>query len=264
MLGLRIGDNPQSVITTTPKPTKLLKEIIADPGTIKTSGTTYDNRANLAPAFFDEIIRKYEGTRLGLQELNAKILDDAEGALWNRTMLDDLRLTKHPDLFRVVVGVDPAATATADSDQTGIIAAGVAYIGDVLHGYVLDDVSLKDTPAKWAKAAVTAYYKSSADKIAAEVNNGGDMVEYTIHTVDPDIKVVKLHASRGKHTRAEPIAALYEQKRVHHVGTFGDLEDQMCNWTPGDTNSPDRMDALVWALTELMLGTENAPQLREL
>ncbi len=256
MFGLRLGANPQAVVTTTPKPTKLLKELMADPTTIITRGSTYDNRANLAPAFFQKIIKKYEGTRLGRQELKAEVLDDVEGALWKRSQIDELRVIKHPELIRVVVAIDPEATNTDESDETGIIVAGLGRDG---HGYVLDDGSLKGSPNEWASGAVTLFHKYHADRIVAEINNGGDMVEYTIRTIEKAIPYKKLHASRGKQTRAEPVAALYEQGNVHHVGVFPDLEDQMCNWVPGDADSPDRMDALVWALTELMVEDTGDP-----
>lgn len=248
-LGLRLGDNPQVVVTTTPKPIKLIKELIKDNQTYITSGSSYENIGNLAPAFIDRIIKKYEGTRLGRQELHAEVLDDVQGALWNSKQLEDLRVIKHSDLKRIVVGVDPAVTNTEDSDETGIVAAGLGIDGQ---GYVLDDSSLKDSPDKWARAAVTAYHKLKADRIIGEANNGGDLVEIVIRTVDNKVSYKKVHASRGKLTRAEPIAALYEQGKVHHVGLFPQLEDEMCSWVPGD-KSPNRMDALVWALTELMI-----------
>lgn len=255
MFGLRVGDNPQVVVTTTPRPIKILKELVNDKGNVVTCGHTLENKANLAPQFLKKITEKYEGTRLGRQELEGKILDDNPGALWKRSQIDELRVKQHPDLIRVVVGVDPEASNNEDSAETGIIVAGVAVVDKVLHGFVLDDLSIKETPKGWATAAVTGYYKHKADKIIAEVNQGGDMVESTIITVDKKVQVKKIHASRGKVTRAEPISALYEQGRVHHVGFFRDLEDQLCEWVPGN-DSPDRLDALVHALTELMLEPE--------
>ncbi|HOA25319.1 MAG TPA: terminase family protein [Aggregatilineales bacterium] len=250
MFGLRLGDNPQAVITTTPKPVKAVRDLLKDAHTVTYTGTTYENRANLAEAFYNAIITKYEGTRLGRQELLAEILDDVPGALWKRDRIDDLRVTDLPNMTRIVVAIDPAVSTTDESSETGIVVAGVGKDG---HGYVLDDLTVKASPHEWATRAVNAYHDYQADRIVAEVNNGGDMVEHTLKTVDPKLPYKKLHASRGKHTRAEPIAALYEQGRVHHVGMFAELEDQMCTWVPGD-DSPDRMDALVWALTELMLG----------
>ena len=253
MFGLRLGDNPQAVVTTTPRPTKIIRDLAKDPNTHLTRGSTYDNRSNLAPAFFAEIIKKYEGTRLGRQELNAEILDDNPNALWKRDRIDELRIGKAPEtLKRVVVGIDPAVTSTGTSNETGII---VAALGEDDHGYIINDVSLIGSPDTWGRKAVSAYHDNDGDLIIGEANNGGDMVETVIRTIDPYIRYKKVHATRGKAKRAEPIAALYEQGRVHHVGSFPKLEDQMCSFDPTDENqdSPDRMDALVWALTELML-----------
>lgn len=253
MFGLRLGDNPQTVITTTPRPTKIIRDLTKDPTTHVTRGSTYDNRANLADAFFAEIIKKYEGTRLGRQELNAEILDDNPHALWKRDCIDKLRVSKtQTTLRRLVVGIDPAITNTGSSDETGIV---VAALGEDGHGYILSDLSLISTPDGWARKAVYAYHEHGADRLIGEANNGGDLIEAVIRTIDPHVSYKKVHASRGKAKRAEPIAALYEQGKVHHVGNFPKLEDQMCNYDAEDTNanSPDRMDALVWALTELML-----------
>lgn len=257
---LRLGTQPQACITTTPRPTPLVKMLVSDPfelgrpgGTAITRGSTFDNQANLAKSFIRKIRKKYEGTRLGRQELFAEILDDNPGALWKRRpMLEDTRVTKHPPLVRIVVGVDPAVTANENSAETGIIAAGLGEDG---HGYVLDDASLVGTPNEWGNAVVTVYNTRKADRVIGEVNNGGDLVESNIRAVDNDVSYKAVRASRGKLTRAEPIAALYEQKRVHHVGQFPYLEDQLCDWDPTTgAKSPDRLDALVWTLTELMLG----------
>ena len=263
MFGLRLGMTPQAVITTTPRPIPLVKDLMRRVGAdvVLTKRSTYDNLDNLAPAFVQQIVARYAGSRLGRQELEAEILDDNPGALWKRDALDALRVLQHPDLARVVVAVDPAATSNEGSDETGIIGAGRGASDG--HGYVLEDASLRDTPAEWARAAVTLYHKLQADRIVAEANQGGDMVAHTIHTVDPNVPVKLVHASRGKVARAEPVAALYEQSRVHHVGTFPDMEDQMCNWTQGDA-SPDRLDALVWALTELLLDAPPEPRIRPL
>jgi phage terminase large subunit-like protein len=248
-LGLRLGAHPQACFTTTPRPTKLVKSLASDPATVVTRGTTYDNQANLAPTFFSSIIRTYEGTRLGRQELQAEILDDNPNALWNRKQIDALRVKEAPAMKRVVIGVDPSVTSNEDSDLAGIIAAG---IGADDHGYVLDDLSLIASPDGWARAAVKAYHDLKADRLVAEVNNGGDLVELVIRTVDRNVSYKKVHASRGKMIRAEPIAALYEQGRVHHVGSLQELEDEMCDYDPiTSSKSPDRMDALVWAFTEL-------------
>ena len=247
--GLRLGRHPQACITTTPRPTKMVKAIAADPATVVTRGTTYDNQDNLAPAFFASIISTYQGTRLGRQELNAEILDDNPNALWVRARIDETRVKEAPQLRRVVIGVDPAVTSKEDSDLTGIVAAGLGVDG---HGYVLEDASLIATPDAWARRAVKAYHDHKADRIIAETNNGGDLVEVIIRTVDRGVSYKKVTATRGKMIRAEPIAALYEQGRVHHVGAFEALEDQMCGFDPLTSDkSPDRMDALVWAFTEL-------------
>lgn len=254
--GLRLGDDPRVVVTTTPKPIKLIKALLKDPSFVITRGSTYENRGNLAESFFSKIIRKYEGTRLGRQELLAEVLEDVEGALWQRDWIESTRIReirpKH--LQRIVVAIDPAVTSAEDSDDTGIICAARGVDG---RGYVLDDDTCKLSPAGWAKRAVDLLHERSADRIIAEVNNGGDLVENTIRTVDSRVPYKKVNASRGKLTRAEPIAALYEQGQVSHVGTFGHLEDEMCEYTgKSGEKSPNRMDALVWALTELMLGDQ--------
>ena len=239
-------------MTTTPKPTTLIKGLIADPTTHVTRGTTYENRDNLAKTFLSEIITKYEGTRLGRQELNAEVLDDNPNALWARKDIDDHRIAALPDgLSRIVIPIDPAVSSNEDSDETGIVPVGRDNQHPP-HFYVIDDLSLIATPAGWARRAITAYHDLKADRIVGEVNNGGDMVESTLRNVDENISYVAVHASRSKITRAEPVAALYEQGRVHHVGAFPKLEDQMCEWDPttGEA-SPDRMDSLVWGITEL-------------
>jgi len=256
MFGLRLGKNPRGVATTTPKPTKLIKTLIKLSTTSVTRGTSYENRANLPPAFFNEIIRRYEGTRLGRQEINAEILEDLEGALWKRGMIEETRVTKHPDLQRLIVAIDPAVTAEEGSDETGIIVAGLGTDGQ---GYVLSDKSLRASPNEWAQAAITAYHLHKCDRIIGEVNNGGDLVETVIRNIEKYIPYTAVRASRGKQTRAEPVAALYERKMIHHIGTFPELEDQLCGWEPGMAQSPDRLDALVWAFTELMTGTELSP-----
>lgn len=252
MFGLRLGNNPQVIVTTTPRPTPIIKGLVADKHTAIVRGSTFDNKANLAGAFIDVIVQKYEGTRLGRQELFAEILDDNPNALWRRDDIEKSRVKVAPTLQRVVVAIDPAATSKDDSDETGIIVAGKDIKGEF---YVLKDASLRDTPNNWARAAVSAYKEHRGDRIVGEINNGGEMVEAVIRNVDPYVPYTGVHASRGKVTRAEPIAALYEQGKVHHVGSFSELEDQMCEWVPGDA-SPDRMDALVWALTELSTGVQ--------
>lgn len=255
MFGLRLGKKPQAVYTTTPRATKFIKMLVKQKTTHTTRGTTYENLSNLAPAFQRQVIDKYEGTRLGRQELEGLILDDNERALWNReTMIEALRVVEYPDLKRVVVGVDPSVNDGADVDnqelaECGIVVAGLG-IND--HGYLLDDRSMMASVMTWAKEAVTAYHSRKADRIVAEINNGGKLVEAVIRVVDKNVSYKGVHAARGKLTRAEPIAALAEQGRLHHVGTFPEVEDQQCNWEPGN-KSPDRLDAYVWAFTELMV-----------
>lgn len=251
--GLRLGKSPQAVITTTPKPTKIIKQLVADPRNVVTRGSTYDNQSNLASAFLTQIARRYEGTRLGRQELNAEILLDNPGALWKRDWIEETRVKGHPELNRIVVAIDPAVTSSSESAETGIIVAGIATIGGIINGYTLHDGSMRGTPDEWARRAVALYHQYGADRIVGETNNGGDMIETIIRTVDRNVAYKGVHASRGKQIRAEPISALYEQKRVHHVGMFAQLEDQLCDWDPSiSKESPDRLDALVWALTELM------------
>jgi phage terminase large subunit-like protein len=251
-LGLRIGAQPRTVVTTTPKPIPLVRRLIGtEDGTVHmTRGSTFDNRANLASAFLDEVISRYEGTRLGRQELYAEVLDDVEGALWSRDLLEEHRVTQLPNIARLVVAVDPAAGSKEHNAETGIVVVG---LGDDGHGYVIDDVSLRGTPNDWGRAAVAAYHRHEADLIVAESNQGGDMVSHTLRTVDPAVPVKMVHASRGKRTRAEPVSALYEQGRVHHLGFHGELEDQLCSWVPDHAVSPDRLDALVWGVTEVLV-----------
>jgi len=250
MFGLRLGDDPQALATTTPRPTPLIRGLIEREGqdVAVTRGSTYENRDNLASAFYDAIIRTYEGTRLGRQELNAEILDDVPGALWTRGHIRPVRDV--PEMRRVVVGIDPAGTSDEGADETGIVVAGLGVDGN---GYVLADRSHRLSPDGWAQRVIAAYDEFQADKIVAETNYGGDMVIHTVRTVRPRVNVVKVTASRGKAIRAEPVAALYEQGKVFHHGAFNQLEDQMCTWTPDDGKSPDRLDALVWALTDLMV-----------
>ncbi len=256
MFGLRLGRHPRAVVATTPKPVKLVRDLVGREGddVVITRGSTYENRSNLAESFFKQIIRRYEGTRLGRQELLAELLTDLPGALWQRGLIDELRVREAPYLSRIVVAIDPAASTTEKSDETGIIVAGVSENG---HGYLLEDLSGQYSPVEWAKRAIAAYHTYKADRIVAEVNQGGDMVEATLRSVDDSVPYRGVRASRGKSIRAEPISALYEQHRVHHVGCFPVLEDQMCAMTIDFDRksmgySPDRLDAAVWAFTELM------------
>lgn len=255
MMGLRLGKNPQAIITTTPRPTKLVRDIIANEFTILTAGTTYENRANLAPSFYTQIIRRYEGTRLGRQELLAEVLDDNPGALFHLKDIEGARVQKLPPLIRIVVAMDPATTSNEESDEWGIIAAGQDG-RDPSHFYPLADESGIYTPDEAAKQAVRLYHRLDADRLVGEANNGGDMIEALIRHQDANVAYKKVTASRGKAIRAEPVSALYEQGRVHHHGMFATLEDQMTQWQPGiDKESPDRLDALVWAMTELAEGS---------
>ncbi|WP_338688983.1 terminase family protein [Bradyrhizobium sp. 26S5] len=254
--GLRLGKRPRWLVTTTPRPIKLLKELLArqDRDVVVTRGSTFENEANLAPTFLAAVRQRYEGTRLGRQELNAELLSDNPGALWQLDWLDRDRVSVAPELRRIVVAIDPAVTSHEGSDETGIIVAGVTRDDD--HVYVLEDLSGRYAPHEWAAKAIEAYRRHKADRILAEVNNGGAMVEATIRALDPRVSFKAVHASRGKVVRAEPIAALYEQRKVHHVGNFPVLEDQMCAFTSDFDRtrsgySPDRVDGLVWALTEL-------------
>lgn len=257
MLGLRLGEHPQCVATTTPKPNALIRTILARPSTAVTRGSTYDNLANLAPSFRDEVLATYEGTRIGRQELLGELLEDVEGALWTLTQIEAGRVTTAPDLQRVVVAVDPSGGSGPDNDEQGIVVVGLGVDGDL---YVLADRSCKLSPHGWASRAIAAYREFNADRIVAEVNFGGAMVESTILQVDKNVPVKVISASRGKAQRAEPIAAIYEHSpaRAHHVGAHPQLEDQMTTWTPQDGTSPDRLDALVWAMTELTEGDSAA------
>lgn len=256
--GLRLGSHPQRIVTTTPRPLPLIRQLVADPTVYVTKGRTMDNQANLPDSFLHTIEDKYGGTRLGRQELEGEILDDIPGALWSRMAIDQSRVRDVPEsLLRVIVAVDPATSNEERSDENGIVVVGLARDKDgYARGYVLEDASHRGTPEEWAKTAMRMYRKWEADKIVAEKNQGGLMVETVIRTVDRSVPVKLVHASRGKIIRAEPISALYEQGRVHHVGRFDLLEDQMClfsidNIRNSSNGSPDRVDALVWGLTEI-------------
>ena len=250
--GLRLGRDPRVIATTTPRPVKWMKELIADPGTIVTRGSTFDNRANLPASQLANFERIYGGTRIGRQELEGQLLEESEGALWNRETIERARVRTAPsELVRVVVAIDPATTSGEGSDDTGISAFGVDAAGD---GYVLADDTCHLPPAQWAARSVMLFDRLGADRVIGEANNGGDMVELTIRTDRRNIPYEKVHAARGKVARAEPVAALYEQGRIHHVGSFPALEDEMVNFVPGQMKrSPNRVDALVWGASYLML-----------
>lgn len=258
MFGLRLGDDPRAMVTTTPKPLPIIRELIRSETTAITRASTHANKANLAQAFLTQIVSKYEGTRLGRQELDGELLEESEGALWNRGMIERAMMKGPlPPMKRIVIGVDPAITVKEESNLTGIVAAGLGQDG---RAYVLADSSGRLSPNGWAAKAIGQFKSLNADCIVAEGNQGGEMVRHTIQSVMPNAPVRIVHASRGKQARAEPIAALYEQGRVTHSAAFPELEDQMCTWEPlGDMPSPDRLDALVWALTELMLHSTPKP-----
>lgn len=256
--GLRLGERPQVLVTTTPRPIPVLREIMARKTTVVTTGSTFDNAANLAASFIAEIKDRYEGTRLGRQELNAEMLDDLPGALWTRATFDDHRVKAAPEMQRIVVAVDPSGTAgeSDDGDSIGIVVAGKGIDG---RGYVLADRTCKLSPDGWGRRAVAAYQEFGADRIVAERNFGGAMVQHVIRTIDQKASYKEVTASRGKVMRAEPVAALYEQGKISHLGGLEALEDQCCLIGPDGyigEGSPDRADALVWALTELMLGNQ--------
>jgi len=246
---LRGGDSPKIIITTTPKPIKVIKDLLEDETCYLTTGNTFEN-SKLPDAFVDHMKKRYSNTRIGEQELYARLLDDNPQAMWKRHDIEDHRVLKAPDLKRVVVSIDPAGSHNANSDETGITVAGIGFNDQ---GYVLDDLSLKASPKQWGEVAISAFHKYQADKIVVEKNMGGDMCTHVLSSIDPNIPVKTVHASRGKVARSEPIASLYEQGRIHHVGFFAELEDQMCQWEPSLKGSPDRMDSLCWAMTELML-----------
>jgi predicted phage terminase large subunit-like protein len=267
--GMRLGKHPRTMITTTPRPIKLVREIMKDPLTRVSRTSSYANRAHLAPSYFSKIIKRYEGTRLGRQEIYAELLEDVPGALWSQSLIEESRIpfgTELPTLSRIVVAIDPGVSADEDSDETGIIVAGKDRRE---HAYVLSDVSGHYLPAEWAKAAIAEFRHPDrhADRIIAEVNNGGEMVENTLRMIDVGIPFKAVNATRGKVIRAEPVSALYEQRRVHHVGMFSTLEDQMVSftqdWDRGKDGSPDRVDALVWAITELLVEDSGPSYLRD-
>ena len=260
-LALRLGDNPRMAVTTTPRATALVKRLLADASTVVTRSRTADNLAYLAKSFWRDMQERYGGTRLGRQELDGELIDDDPDALFSRDVIEKDRMTRVPPLLRVVVAVDPPASHGRRSNACGIVCAGLGEDGRI---YVLDDCSVHGaTPAKWASAAVALYHSRHADRVVAEVNQGGAMVEAVIREIDAEVSFRAVHATRGKRTRAEPVAALYEQGRVSHVGSFPELEDEMCTVITGRA-SPDRLDALVWAVTDLMLRRHTGPRVRVL
>jgi phage terminase large subunit-like protein len=259
--GLRLGEKPQAVVTTTPRPIPIIKDMLEDPQVHVTRGSSYENISHLAPSFIQRVIRKYEGTRVGRQELHAEVLLDMPGALWNYEMIEAARVARIPEMRRIVIAIDPAVTAHEDSDETGIVVCGKGVDG---HGYVLRDLSGRWTADQWAQKVIEAYFEYGADRVIAEVNNGGDLVETVLRSANRNVPYKAVHASHGKYRRAEPVAALYERRLMHHHGQFAQMEDQMTTYNPDEAMtpterrrtkqlSPDRMDAMVWGMTELML-----------
>ena len=263
--GLRLGGEPRQIVTTTPKPTPLMKRLLADPGTLVRRMRTDENAKNLAAGFVAAMHERYGGTGLGRQELDGELVDEREDALWSRAMLERSFTSDAPELGRIVVAVDPPASARTTSDACGIVAAGLAGDGRVV---VIADATLRAAkPQDWAAAAVALYHRLAADCLVAEVNQGGDMVAAVIRTVDPAVPVKAVRAKRGKWLRAEPVAALYEQGTVKHAGRFRELEDEMCDFGPAGLStgrSPDRVDALVWAIHELTGRAPGEPRVRDI
>ena len=257
---LRLGENPRAVITTTPRPIPLLKRLLADPLTVTSRSATLDNRANLAKPFLDDVLNRYGDTNLGRQELGGELIEEDPGAIFKRDIIEARRVRVAPELRRIVVAVDPPAGFGKKSNACGIVCAGLGVDGRC---YVLDDCSAQGLrPAQWAKRIVSLYHARAADRVVAEINQGGAMVEQVLREVDPELSFRSVHATRGKKARAEPVAALYEQGRVSHVGGFAELEDEMCSAISEGMKSPDRLDALVWAVSDLMLRRRAEPRVR--
>jgi phage terminase large subunit-like protein len=263
--GLRLGDWPRAMVTTTPRPLALLKKLMADPANVVTRASTRANAKNLPAAFLQAIEERYGGTRLGRQEIDGAIVDERADGLWTRDMLDSSRTQQAPALALIVVAVDPPTAAHKRADKCGIVAAGLDGAGIV---YVLADATLSAArPAEWAARCVALYHEYEADALVAEVNQGGEMVAAVIAEADASVPVTQVRATRAKYLRASPVALLYEQGRVRHVGAFPDLEDEMCSFGPDGLSSgasPDRLDALVWAITHLALGRRGPPRVRKL
>jgi phage terminase large subunit-like protein len=260
-LALRIGEVPHAIVTTTPRPTRIVRELIADAATVVTRSKTKDNETHLAPSFLKMMRDIYGNSRLARQELDGEIVTSDPDAIFNRDVIENFRVRKAPEMQRIVVAVDPSVTAGRKSNACGIVVAGLGSNGRC---YVLEDASCRRlTPNQWAQRVVNTYHRYNADRIVAETNQGGSMVEAVLRQVDPNIAMRGVYASRSKLSRAEPVAALYEQGRVAHVGAFRDLEDEMCD-KPEPGQSPDRMDALVWAVTELVLTKRTEPRIRVL
>ena len=263
--GLRLGERPRLVVTTTPRPIALLKRLIADPATALTRAGTRANAPHLSPAFIDTVFARYGGTRLGRQELDGEIIEDRADALWSRALIETCRVDAAPSLTRIVAAVDPPASSKKGADACGLVAAGVAEDGTMF--VLADDSAAGLSPAGWAAKAIALWRRVEADCLVAEVNQGGEMVRAVIGEADRSVPVISVRASRGKWLRAEPVAALYEQGRVKHAGCFPAPEDEMCDFGLDGLSSgrsPDRLDALVWAVTALSFGAKGGPRVRGL
>ena len=248
MMALRLGTSPKCIITTTPRPTAIIKELFARKDVKKITGSTFENADNLAKSTIAMLKEQYENTRLGRQELYAEILEDIEGSLFSRADIDKGRIREHPELSKIVIAVDPAVTSNENSDETGIVAVGRGVDN---HYYILDDRSGIYTPDDWIRKVIGLYYEYEANYICAEVNNGGDLIERLLRVQDEQVPYKAIRSMKGKMLRAEPVSSLYEQGKVHHVGYFKDLEEQMCQYTGNSVSSPDRLDALVFGVTSL-------------
>lgn len=261
--GLRLGDHPRQIITTTPRPVPLIKRLLVEPNVAVSRAKTADNRFNLAAEFVRTVTQTYGGTRLGRQELDGEIVEESADALWTRAMIELAREREAPTLARIAVAIDPPASSSQRADRCGLVVAGVDRDG---LGHVLEDATMAGArPHEWAQKAVALYRRHEADALVVEINQGGEMVESVIREVDAGVPVISVRATRGKYLRAEPVAALYAQGRVRHAGAFPELEDEMCAFGPSGLESgrsPDRLDALVWALTHLMLAPKGKPRVR--
>lgn len=256
--GLRLGEHPQVIITTTPRPIPVIMDLVKDPDVVSTVSSSYENYGNLSSRFIKRVLRKYEGTRLGRQEILAEILSDVPGALWTRKIIDETRVAALPHgvtIIKLVISVDPAVSATETADETGIVAVG---LGSDRHGYILRDRSEVLTPRAWARRVVNMFDRMEADRVIGEINNGGDLVEVNLRTIDTETRVPfkSVRASRGKAVRAQPVSSLFEQKRCHIVGVMPQMEDQLVAFTDEGYiggGSPDRAEAMIWGVSNLML-----------
>jgi phage terminase large subunit-like protein len=264
--GLRLGARPRQLITTTPRPLSIIKRLLTDPRTRVTRAPTQANRDHLSPVFLENVVGRYAGTRMGRQELEGELIEDRPDALWSRGLIEGCRVTATPALPRIVVAIDPPGSSRQGADACSIVAVGRTE-SDMY--FVLEDASAAGlSPSAWASRAVALYRRLNADTLVAEVNMGGEMVRAVLREVDAAVPLKEVHATRGKYLRAEPVAALYEQGKVKHVGAFPDLEDEMCDFGINGLSSggsPDRLDALVWAITAMMTGrTYGGPRVRQL